>query len=100
LPTARYPLSLHDALPIFPPPSLRQAIGSFVLACAARVCRGHVNEHSSMLVHVTRFTAVQDAVMFQVREEVASMRRRLTRKVDHEDRKSTRLNSSHVAISY
>jgi hypothetical protein len=38
-----------------------------------------------MLVHVTRFTAVQDAVKFQVQEQVASMRRRLIRKVDHEE---------------
>lgn len=66
-------------------PSLRKAIGSFVLACAARVCRGQGNVHSSMLVHVTRFTDVQDAVMFQVEEEMSSMRRRLTRKVDHEE---------------
>ena len=68
-----------------PPPSLRQAIYSFVLASAARVCRGQGRKHSSMLVHVTRFTAVQEAVKSQVEEEVASMRRRLTRKVDHEE---------------
>jgi len=68
-----------------PPPSLRQAIGAFVLACAAKACRGQGNKHSSMLVHVTRFTAVQDAVKFQVQEQVASMRRRLIRKVDHEE---------------
>ena len=67
------------------PTSLRKAICSFVLACAARVCRGQGNEHSSMLVHVTRFTDVQDAVMFQVEEEMAQMRRRLARKVDHEE---------------
>jgi hypothetical protein len=68
-----------------PPPSLRHAICSFVLATAARVCRGQGRRHSSMLVHVTRFTAVQEAVRFQVQEEVAAMRRRLTRKVDHEE---------------
>ena len=54
---------LYGGVPV-PPPSLRKAIFSFVLACAARVCRGQGNAHSSMLVHVTRFTAVQDAVMF------------------------------------
>lgn len=75
---------LYGGMPVVPP-SLRKAIGSFVLACAARVCRGQGNEHSSMLVHVTRFTDVQDAVMFQVEEEMAQMRRRLTRKVDHEE---------------
>jgi hypothetical protein len=75
---------LYGGLPVLPP-SLRQAIGSFVLACAARVCRGQGNKHASMLIHVTRFTAVQDAVKFQVQEEVDSIRRRLTRKVDHEE---------------
>lgn len=75
---------LYGGLPVVPL-SLRKAIGSFVLACAARVCRGQGNAHSSMLVHVTRFTDVQDAVMFQVQEEIAQMRRRLTRKVDHEE---------------
>lgn len=75
---------LYGGMPVVPP-SLRKAIGSFVLACAARVCRGQGNAHSSMLVHVTRFTDVQDAVMFQVEEEMSSMRRRLTRKIDHEE---------------
>lgn len=75
---------LYGGMPVVPP-SLRKAIGSFVLACAARVCRGQGNAHSSMLVHVTRFTDVQDAVLFQVEEEMSSMRRRLTRKVDHEE---------------
>ena len=73
---------LFGGLPT-PPPSLRQAINSFVLACAARVCRGQGNQHSSMLIHVTRFTAVQDTVKFQVQEEVDAIRRRLTRKIDH-----------------
>jgi hypothetical protein len=74
---------LHGGMSV-PPPSLREAICSFVLACAARACRGQGNKHSSMLIHVTRFTAVQDAVKFQVQEEVDSICRRLIRKVDHE----------------
>lgn len=73
---------LYGGMPTVPP-SLRKALDSFVLACAARVCRGQGTEHASMLVHVTRFTYVQDAVMFQVEEEMAQMRRRLTRKIDH-----------------
>jgi hypothetical protein len=68
-----------------PPPSLRKAIYSFVIACAVRVARGQANAHSSMLVHVTRFTAVQDLVMKQVDDVVAFMRRRLVRKIDHEE---------------
>jgi len=37
-----------------------------------------------MLVHVTRFTEVQEKVTAQVEELLTSMRRRLTRSVDHE----------------
>ncbi|MED7950716.1 Z1 domain-containing protein [Streptomyces sp. BE303] len=48
------------------PPSLREAIASFVLASAARRARGQVKVHNSMLVHVTRFTAVQGIVKDQV----------------------------------
>lgn len=48
------------------PQSLREAIFSFVLACAARRARGQTKVHNSMLVHVTRFTAVQTLVRDQV----------------------------------
>ncbi|MCW1777260.1 Z1 domain-containing protein [Pantoea ananatis] len=43
------------------PRSLRDAIQSFVLACAARELRGQGLEHSSMLIHVTRYVSVQDS---------------------------------------
>lgn len=66
------------------PPSLRRAIGSFILACAARVCRGQGSDHSSMLIHVTRFILVQTEVHRQVEEAVKRMRQRITRGVDHE----------------
>ncbi|MEW2634735.1 Z1 domain-containing protein [Streptomyces sp. NPDC048389] len=48
------------------PASLRTAIRSFVLTCSARRARGQVAVHNSMLVHVTRFTAVQGHVREQV----------------------------------
>ncbi|WP_371095864.1 Z1 domain-containing protein [Streptomyces sanglieri] len=48
------------------PTSLQRAIYSFVLTCAARRARGQVHKHNSMLVHVTRFTAVQGRVRDQV----------------------------------
>lgn len=59
------------------PPTLREAIRAFVLACAARTARGHGSEHNSMLVHVTRFTAVQARVHEQVAEELNDIQRRL-----------------------
>ncbi|HAN92106.1 MAG: Z1 domain-containing protein [Gemmatimonadetes bacterium] len=60
------------------PSSLRIAIKAFVLACAARFARGQELQHKTMLVHVTRFTAVQSRVFEQVRSELESLRRRWT----------------------
>ena len=48
------------------PPSLREAISAFVLCCAVRKLRDQGKEHCSMLIHVTRFTAVQEKVQEQV----------------------------------
>ena len=70
----------QDALP----PSLREAVHSFVLACAAREARGQGAQHSSMLVHVTRYTLVQQEVHRQVEDFVQKMRLRITRGIDHE----------------
>jgi hypothetical protein len=61
------------------PPSLRDAIRSFVLTCAARRARGQDRKHNSMLVHVTRYTSVQHAVRNQVEAELTAIRRRLQR---------------------
>lgn len=59
------------------PPSLREAIAVFALCCAVRVLRGHRLRHCSMLIHVTRFTAVQEEVRRQVEELVKSLRARI-----------------------
>ncbi len=48
------------------PDSLREAIDAFILVCAARRARGQGLDHNSMLVHVTRFTAVQGLVRDQL----------------------------------
>jgi hypothetical protein len=61
------------------PPSLQNAVLSFILACAARRARGQDRAHSSMLIHVTRFTAVQAIVRNQVERFVAGVRDRLRR---------------------
>lgn len=52
------------------PGSLREAVASFVLSCAARRARDQVRVHNSMLVHVTRFTAVQSLVREQVEDHL------------------------------
>lgn len=59
------------------PPSLQEAIRSFVLVCAARAVRGAQTAHNSMLVHVTRFTNVQNRVAEQIRSELRDIQRRL-----------------------
>lgn len=83
------PKHKKDYVPIYqgeetPPPSLVEAICSFAIACAVRVCRGQGHEHSSMLVHVTRLVNVQGEVRKQVDDTVKRIRQRITRKVDHE----------------
>ena len=59
------------------PDSLRNAIYAFLLTIAARRARGQENQHNSMLVHVTRFTAVQGIVAEQVRSILVDAQRRL-----------------------
>jgi hypothetical protein len=56
------------------PVSLQEAIYSFILICAARNLRGQHSEHSSMLVHATRFNKVQSQIRRQVDDEVDSLR--------------------------
>ncbi|SNY92312.1 Z1 domain-containing protein [Cohaesibacter sp. ES.047] len=67
------------------PDSLAEAIRSFVYACAIRKLRGQGNKHSSMLIHVTRFTSVQNAVVNQVAEYLRSLKGRYTRGIDLEN---------------
>lgn len=80
----KYHVPLHEGTDALPP-SLREAIQSFALTCAARACRGQKTKHCSMLVHVTRLTAVQNEVRRQVEDYVKRMKQRLTRQVDHEE---------------
>jgi len=66
------------------PPSLREAICAFVLACAVRELRGQADQHSSMLIHVTRYVDVQQHVHDQVEQTVRRMRQRIVRGTDSE----------------
>lgn len=61
------------------PPSLREAVSAFVLACAVRVLRGQGSRHCSMLIHVTRYTAVQEEVRRQVENLVKGYRQQIER---------------------
>src|SRR5207249_11755748 len=75
-PTVIYTLSLHDALPIYEPVGVRQ--------------RGHLHERGGRPLLAEEFLAHGDEIraVADVRQEFFG------------DRKSTRLNSSHVSISY
>lgn len=64
------------------PDSLAEAIRSFVYACTVRKLRGQGSEHSSMLIHVTRYTSVQNAVVNQVAEYVRDLKGRYTRGIE------------------
>lgn len=59
------------------PPSLKTAIRCFILSCAARRARGQIGVHNSMLVHVTRFTDVQEIVVTLIRAELSALQRRI-----------------------
>lgn len=63
------------------PDSLAEAIRSFVYACAVRKLRGQGNAHASMLIHVTRFTSVQNLVVNQVAEYVRDLKGRYIRSI-------------------
>jgi hypothetical protein len=72
------PVHKTDHVPLYDghegvPPSLEQAIESFALVVAARRVRGQGREHNSMLIHVTRWKAVQRLVVQQIREALDSL---------------------------
>ncbi|MEJ7628414.1 MAG: Z1 domain-containing protein [Nocardioidaceae bacterium] len=71
-----------DLVPGTLPSSLRQAIVAFVITVGVRRWRGQTGKHNSMLVHVTRLTAVQKHVRGQVQEELE----RLQHRFRHADR--------------
>ncbi len=59
------------------PESLLEAIRAFLMVCAARRIRNEGVPHNSMLVHVTRFTAVQRQVKELIERELQLMLARI-----------------------
>lgn len=70
--------------------SLKRALRCFILVCAARRARLQQDVHNSMLVHVTRFIAVQHHVVDLVRDEMDFLRQRIA--MGDGDRKPTALD--------
>lgn len=66
-----------DHIPTILPKSLKRAIRCFILTCAARRARGQDKRHNSMLVHVTRYVAVQESVVAMIRDELTALKRRI-----------------------
>jgi len=86
LPIARHITDANDIIPPAHkqnlvidtlPSSLQEAIRAFILSCAARLARGQTAAHNSMLVHVTRYTAVQKIVRDLVSQELRVLKQRL-----------------------
>ena len=81
--------TVRDAEIIFPPKhkkdlhvsqlpySLKYAVKQYLLACTARMLRETSNIHNSMLVHVTRYTAVQNSVCDLITKELQILKNRI-----------------------
>lgn len=65
------------------PPSLREAVMSFILVISVRRLRGQHGVHNSMLVHVTRFVDVQRHVFDQVLLALSEIQRTLREQIGH-----------------
>lgn len=75
------PKHKSDFIPTFQgnesvPPCLENAIKTFILSTAAREIRGDGDKHTSMLIHVTRYTEVQNRVHEQVLDYVDNVKNR------------------------
>lgn len=66
-----------DYIPVELPKSLKKAILSFIISSAARMARGEEKAHNSMLIHVTRYTAVQHSIAELVQDELDHIKKRL-----------------------
>jgi hypothetical protein len=66
-----------DFVPKDLPETLKEAIKTFIISCAARKSRGEKTCHNSMLVHITRYTAVQSKLADMINQELIFQRRRL-----------------------
>ena len=54
--------------------SLKRAIKSFIISCAARYARGQVESHNSMLIHVTHYVNAQIQIHEYVEDEINKLK--------------------------
>ena len=69
-----------DPKPVEIPESLKNAIKCFILSTAARRCRGQIDVHNSMLIHVTRYVKWQDKIAELVDAELKFYQRQIEHK--------------------
>ena len=70
LPLSHKKHELPDELP----GSLLEAVEAFILIRAMRLLRGQIDSHNSMLVNVSRFTAIQSRVRLQLHDHLTELR--------------------------
>ena len=75
----KYEYKNEKEVPI--PPSLKEAIMSFILTSACRNFRGYVEDAKSMLIHVSKFQDVQNIVYKQVNDYLSLIRNQM--QADH-----------------
>src|SRR5207253_7858138 len=94
------PLSLHDALPIFPAAAVEEARLSVRITKVEGAVVGLLLEGSTRAVHRGKWSirGYRDMDRSSPQERGLKMRLLGHARYDLKDRKSTRLNSSHVAI--
>ncbi len=56
------------------PPSLKNAIYSFIIAGIIRYARGQVKDHNSMLIHISRFVNIQNQLNIIITKFVNSLK--------------------------
>lgn len=54
--------------------SLKRAIKSFIISCAARYARGQIESHNSMLIHVTHYVNAQKQIHEHVQDEITRIK--------------------------
>ncbi len=73
------------------PESLQNAILFFILACSIRYARGDINEHNSMLIHVSRYVNVQQQIYDLVEQFVSDIYDRIVREIKKEGKLMVKL---------
>ena len=81
------------------PPSLKEAINIFLINIATKFLRQQKKQHNSMLVHVSRFTRVQQNIINQIKIYLDGMKKKIAYGQDEKDKESIRLEFNNLWIN-